>query len=112
MAIKTSILTDAASTQEARLADILGQLLIIEFSGVDADNNKLVFIFCLQRFEVRDYVHAVDAAIDPEIEENDFAFEALNCPGRRIQPGQVPGEFGGFDAIISPGERHGKTAEG
>ena len=46
-------------------------LLVRELGGVDADDDELVRILLFQLLEVGQDVHAVDAAVRPEIEQHD-----------------------------------------
>ena len=54
-------------------------LFVLEFGGMDADDHDLVGILLFQLLQIRNDVHAVDAAIGPEIEQHDFAAQVLQA---------------------------------
>src|SRR5215510_7314749 len=55
-----------------------------------ANHNQLIRILGLELLEIRNHMHAVDAAVGPEIEENDFSFETRECNRVvRVQPGNT-----------------------
>ena len=58
-------------------------LFILEFGRMDADHHNLIGILLFQLLQVRNDVHAVDAAVRPEIEQYDFASQVLE-PDRRV----------------------------
>ena len=59
------------------LADVLGVVLGVELGGVDADDHHVVRIRVLELFQLRQDVHAVDAAVGPEIEDDEFAAQGV-----------------------------------
>ena len=85
------------------LADVVGVLLFVEFPRMYADDDdRIVLVFLLQEFQVRHDVHAVDAAVGPEIEDNHLPFEILD--GDRffgIEPAVGAREFGAFCGAFS-----------
>jgi hypothetical protein len=61
---------------------VLGVLFLVKLARVHADHDeRLVLVLFLQILEIGEHVHAVDAAIRPEIEQNDMAFEVFDCDG-------------------------------
>ena len=54
-------------------ADVLGLFLVVELGGMHADDDELIGILRFEPFEVGDDVDAVDAAVSPEVEQDDFA---------------------------------------
>ena len=74
-----------------RLADALGIVLGIELAGMHADDNHVVGIRLFQLLELRQNVHAVDAAVGPEIENDEFAAQVFKIDRRRgVQPLGAP----------------------
>lgn len=68
-------------------ADVFGLLLIVELRRMHADDDQLFRIFLLEVFQVRQDVHAVDAAVRPEVEDDDLAPQILQRDWtRRVQP--------------------------
>ena len=57
------------------LAQVIGVALVGELGRVDADNHQLVRKFLLQLLQLRDDMHAVDAAVGPEVQDDGLAFE-------------------------------------
>ena len=66
--------------------DVLGVLLGIELGRVDADHHQLFLIFLLELRQVGQNVVAVDAAIRPEIQEDDLALELGEVDGAGVDP--------------------------
>ena len=58
------------------VTDVFGILFVLKLCRMDTDDYELVGVFRLEFLEVRDDMDAVDAAIGPEVEENELAFEA------------------------------------
>ena len=54
-------------------ADVLGVPLGVELGGVDADDHQLVLVLLLELGQVGQDVVAVDAAVGPEVEQDDLA---------------------------------------
>jgi hypothetical protein len=82
------------------MLDVSGVSLVVEFGGVHADHaERLAREFRLQPMELGQHVDAVDAAVGPEIQQQDPSLELLGQPERTIavQPGQAFGEFGRAD---------------
>ena len=80
--------------------DVGGVGFVVVFVGVDADDDDgVVFVFVFEEGEVGEDVHAVDAAVAPEVEDDDVAFQV--APEREglvgVEPGEVGGEVGGVD---------------
>ena len=73
------------------LADVLGLALGLELGGVDADDDQLVLVFLLEGGEVGQDVVAVDAAIGPEVEQDDLAAQLFEVdrPGG-VEPADSP----------------------
>ncbi len=68
-------------------------LLGVELGGVDADHDELVLVFLLELGEVGQDVVAVDAAIRPEVEQDDLAAQLLEADrARRVEPADAPVE--------------------
>ena len=78
-----------------RVADVLLILLGVELGRVNADHHHVVGIGLLQLLELRQHVHAVDAAVGPEIEDHELAAERLEVDRpRHVQPARAPFERG------------------
>ena len=79
-------------------ADVLGVALGEELGGVDADHDQLVLVFLLELGEVGQDVVAVDAAVGPEVEQDDLAAELLHAdrPGR-VEPAEASRQAGPHD---------------
>ncbi|MCG3159745.1 MAG: hypothetical protein JMDDDDMK_00762 [Acidobacteria bacterium] len=56
-----------------RLPNLLRALFVEELRRMHADDHKLIRIFRFELLQVGDDVHAVDAAVSPEIEQHDFS---------------------------------------
>ena len=70
-----------------RLANVLGVLLGFELGRMDADHHDFVGIGLLQLFELRQNVHAIDAAISPEVEQYKLAPQVAECQRLfRVEP--------------------------
>ncbi len=59
------------------LANAFGIVLGVELAGMDADHHDVVRIGPFQLFQFRQHVHAVDAAVGPEIEDHEFAAQGV-----------------------------------
>ena len=82
------------SVAEDDVAYVLGVALVLELRGVDADDDELSRVFFFERTEVWDDVHAVDAAVSPEVQEHDLAAQARNRERPiRVQPPAPAFEF-------------------
>ena len=69
------------------ITDVPGIFFVVEFCRMDADDDDLIGILFFQKRQIREYVHAVDAAKRPEIQNDNFAFQILHVDGlSRIQP--------------------------
>ena len=99
-----------------RLEDATGVLLRIELGGVHADHHqRIVAVPLLEIAQHRQDVQAVDAAVGPEVEDDDLPAKVAD---RRwtvdVQPGRRSAEVRGVDPLAhgapckSPGERSGK----
>ena len=84
---------------EHGVADVPRVLLLVELAGVDADHHqRLVLVLLLQVFQVRKDVHAVDAAVGPEVEDDNAAAQVLDGDGLvRVEPAVGAREVGGAD---------------
>ena len=71
-------------------ADVLGVLLGVELGGVDADDHQLVLVLLLELGQVGQDVVAVDAAVGPEVEQDDLALELGELDRARIDPADAP----------------------
>src|SRR5207248_9371790 len=56
-------------------AEVLSIFFIIKFGGVDADDHEFIRILLLELFQIRNDVHAVDAAVGPKVQQHNFAFQ-------------------------------------
>src|SRR6476661_3400027 len=63
-------------------ANVFRVLFVFKFCGVNTDNNKLVCILVFESFEIGNDMNAVDAAISPEVEQHNFAFQ--RCERERL----------------------------
>ena len=52
---------------------VVGALLVGELRRVHADHDELVGKALLERLQIAQHVHAVDAAVGPEVEDHDLA---------------------------------------
>ena len=57
---------------------VVGALLVRELRRVHADDDELVGEALLERLEIAQHVHAVDAAVGPEVENHDLAAQLLD----------------------------------
>ena len=60
---------------EHGLDDVLAVLFGLEFGGVNTNHHELIREPLLQLLELRQNVHAVDAAVGPKIEEDELPFQ-------------------------------------
>ena len=75
------------------VADVVHHLLVGELGRVDADDHQ-VGVLLLQPLEIGDDVHAVDAAVGPEVQEDDASLEVGHRKGPvHIEPLGVTWEF-------------------
>ena len=80
------------------LAYVVGLFLGGELGGVDADDDQLCGVFPFELLQLRDDVHAVDAAVSPEVEQHDLAAQLANRDGPfAVQPLQAFGKIGRVD---------------
>src|SRR6185437_4359687 len=75
--------------------DVFGFLFVLKLRGVNADHDQLIGVLCFELFEIRNDVDAVDAAVGPEIKQDNFALER----GDRerlvsVEPAAAAGDFG------------------
>jgi hypothetical protein len=69
------------------LANAFGIVLSIELARMHADDDDVIGIRLFQLFEFRQHVHAVDAAVGPEIEDDEFAAKVFQFDWRRrVEP--------------------------
>ena len=84
------------------MAQVVGLAFVGELRRVHADHHQLVAILLLQPAQVGQDVHAVDAAVGPEVEQHDLADERSQRERRwHVQPVDRTGEFWGADAHIT-----------
>ena len=55
--------------------DVLRLSFVLKLGGMDTDHHQLIGVLRLELFQIGNDMHAVDAAIGPEIEQDDFAFQ-------------------------------------
>ena len=67
------------------LPDVLGGLLVGELRRVHADDDELVGVLLLELLQVRQDVDAVDAAVGPEVEQDDLAAAAPSAKAVRAR---------------------------
>jgi len=80
---------------EDGFADVLRVALGEELGRVNADDDELVGILSFQLLQVGQYVHAVDAAVGPEIEKDNFPANIGEPDGMiGIKPAQGAVELG------------------
>jgi hypothetical protein len=73
---------------------------------VHTDDDKLVGVFFLQPGQVGQNMHAVDAAVSPEIEQDDFAAEVAQTDRpRSVEPIHTAFEFRSRYARSAGGRR-------
>ena len=72
--------------------DVLDIFLGIEFWGMDSEDHQLVWVFLLELFQHRQDVHAVDAAVGPEVQQHDLAAEVTDVD--RTGGVEIPGGTG------------------
>src|SRR5262245_65428865 len=61
---------------------------------MDANHDQVVGKLVFELFQLRQDMHAVDAAIRPEVEQDEFAFEVLFRQWPGIEPGDCVGKLG------------------
>ena len=78
-----------------RIGDVVGIFFGRELRRVDADDDDLVGIGLFELLEFREDMHAVDAAVGPEVDHHPLAAQVLE-PDRagRIEPLGIPGKLG------------------
>ena len=59
------------------LADVVGIAFIVEFGRVNADHHEFLGKLRFEPLEIGDDVNAVDAAVRPEVEDDDLAAQLL-----------------------------------
>ena len=64
------------------LLDVVVLSLLFEFGGVNTDDDEFLGKFVFQFLQFRKNVKAVDAAIGPEVQQHEFAFQV----GQRQRP--------------------------
>ncbi len=80
---------------EHRLADVVVELLAVELRGVDPDDDDLVRVGLLELRQLRQEVHAVDAAVGPEIQHDELAAERFDGERLlRVEPAEPGLELG------------------
>jgi hypothetical protein len=89
--------------------DVFSFLFIFELCGVDTDHHELIRILRFKSLEIGNDVHAVNAAVSPEVEQNNFPLQC--CEGQwaiGIQPTAAAGKLrrANSNAFLL---RHGKT---
>ena len=73
---------------------------VSNLGGVDPNHHQLFGIPLLQLFELRQDVHAIDAAVGPEIEEDELPFQVRLGKGLfGIEPLHSLGKLGELDAV-------------
>ena len=76
-------------------ADILAVAFVVEFGVMHANHDDLVRVLLFQEFEIRQNVHAVDAAVGPEVEDDNLASQFLQGDlARGVQPFRTAFEAG------------------
>src|SRR5262249_23858028 len=84
-----------------RLADVFRAFLVLELGRMHADDHELVGLLRLKLLQIGDDVHAVDAAIRPEIEQHDFAAQVTQADRFfRIEPFHARREIGSVDITL------------
>ena len=79
---------------ENGFADTFGIFLILELRRMDADDDQFVGVFLFEIGQLRQGVHAVNAAERPEIEEDDLAAQVLQMDrAGGVQPGHAAIQF-------------------
>ena len=59
------------------IANTLRDLFVVELRRVNSDDNQLVTVLFLQKLQVRQHVHAVDATIGPEVQDDNLSSQVL-----------------------------------
>ena len=54
--------------------DVFRLLFVLKLCGVNADHDQFIRVFRFELLQIGNDVDAVDAAVSPEVEQNDFAF--------------------------------------
>src|SRR5699024_4108170 len=95
------------------VADVGDIGFVFELGQMHADDDQFIRVFALQCFEIGQNVHAVDAAIRPEIEQHDLALQAAQRERfLRIEPIETgrklrrANEAGGLGSQSTPGRVH------
>jgi hypothetical protein len=80
-----------------RLTDRVRVLLVVEFGRMDADDHQLLRVLLFQPDQIRNDVHAVDAAEGPEVQEDDLSLQVLQLDRLvGVEPADAALEIGGF----------------
>ena len=92
---------------EDRLGDVFGIPLGLELGAVDADHHQVVRIGPFELLELRQDVHAINAAVGPEIQEDELAAEGpkLDRAGG-VQPGEPGRQRRDLHALLKGRLRH------
>ena len=84
--------------------DVSRILLILELRRVYADHHQLTGVGLFQLLQLRQDVHAIDAAIGPEIQQHELPAEVLQLQGpRSVDPLQARGKLGHRDPLAKRG---------
>jgi hypothetical protein len=75
-------------------ADVLGFFLRLELGRVNSDHHKLILVFLLEPGQVWKNVMAVDAAISPEIKQDDLALKLGEVNWTGVDPADRSVEAG------------------
>src|SRR5712671_6496575 len=59
-------------------------LFVCKLSRVHADDYQLIRVLVLEPFQIRNDMHAVDAAIGPKVQQDHFAFNAASKRGLSV----------------------------
>jgi hypothetical protein len=70
-----------------RGANVAGVTLVVELGRMDADDYQLAGVLRFEPLEIGNDVHAVDATVSPEIEQDHFAVQLIERQRRgRVEP--------------------------
>lgn len=74
-----------------RFGDVLGILFRLELGRVDANHHQVLGVGLFELFQLGEDVHAVDAAVRPEVQEHELPVQVLQFDRPvGVEPSQIP----------------------
>ena len=59
------------------VTNTLRNFLVVKLGRMHSNNNQLVAVLLFQKFQIRKHMHAVDAAVGPEVQDHDLSSQVL-----------------------------------